>query len=113
MITMLTAAAMFIGVSGDPRATYSACLRDAVANAKIAKVAAEGFKAYAHETCAAAEETFKASRVAFNVKNGMGRKTALEDAQVQIDDYLFSAEDKYLFSLQPPKQAQAAISPSK
>ena len=113
MITMLTAAALVTGLSGDPRTTYSACLRDAVVNAKIAKVAGDGFKAYARETCAAAETAFKAERVAFNVKNGMSRKAAAEDFEGQIEDYLYSAEDKYIFSLQPAKAAQAAISPSK
>ena len=114
MIMILTAAALLAGASGDPREAYTACLRDAVVNAKIAKVTGDGFKAYAHEACAAPEKAFKASRVAFNVKNGMSRKSAAEDADVQIEDYLYSAEDKYVFSLQPPKRAQAAaISPSK
>lgn len=113
MITILTAVALFAGASGDPRQAYSACLKDAVVNAKIAKVTGDGFKAYAHETCAAAEAAFKASRAAFNVKNGMGRTAAAEDAQIQIDDYIYSAEDKYRFSLEPPRKAQAAISPSK
>ena len=114
MITIVTAAALVAGVSGEPRQDYSACLRDAVASAKAANVTGDGFKAYAQQTCAEAEAKFKASLAAFNVKNGMGRKSATEDAQLQIDDYLFSAEDKYRFSLEPPKTSQAAaIAPSK
>lgn len=112
MITSLVAAAaIFAGATGEPRQAYSACLKDAVANAKVAKVPADGFKAYAHQSCAAAEEKFKASLAAFNIKNGMGKKSAGEDAQVQIDDYVYTAEDRYRFSLQPPRQA--ASSPSK
>ena len=113
MITIMTAAVLLAGVSGDPRADFRACLGDAIVNAKVAKVPGDGFKAYVHEKCAAAESAFKADRMAFNVKNGMSRKTAAEDVDVQIEDYLYSAEDKYIFSLQPPKAAQAAISPSK
>ena len=113
MITILTAAALFAGVSGDPRSDYAACLRDAVVSAKAAKVTGDGFKAYAQQTCAETEAAFKANRAAFNVKNGMSRKSAAEDAQIQIDDYIYSAEDNYRFSLEPPKRAQAAISPSK
>src|SRR5688500_12913328 len=111
--SLLAAAAIFAGASGEPRQAYAACLKDAVANAKIAKVAPDGFKAYAQQSCASAEESFKASLAAFNVKNGMGRKSAMEDAQVQIDDYVFTAEDRYRFSLQPPRTSQAATSPSK
>lgn len=114
MILMIVAtAALFAGSAGEPRQAYSACLRDAVANAKVAKIPGDGFKAYAHETCAAAEASLKAKLAAFNVKNGMGRKSAAEDAQVQIDDYVFSAEDRYRASLAAPGPAEVASSPSK
>ena len=113
ILTIVATAAIFAGASGDNRQAYSACLRDAVANAKIAKIPADGFKAYAHEACAAVEQTFKASLAAFNVKNGMGKKSAAEDAQVQIDDYVFSAEDRYRASIAPPRAPQVASSPSK
>ena len=113
IISMVAAAALFAGVSAEPRQAYSACLKDAVANAKIANVTADGFKAYAQQTCASAEGSFKASLSAFNVKNGMSKKSAGEDAQVQIDDYLYSAEDRYRGSLAPPRTLQAASSPSK
>lgn len=104
MILMyLAAAAISAGVAGEPRQAYSACLKGAVTNAKAANVPADGFKAYAHQTCAAAEDSFRKSLAAFNVKNGMSRKSATEDAQVQIDDYVFTAEDKYRFSLSAPK----------
>lgn len=113
IIPILAATALLAGVAGDPRPAYSACLKDAVANARIAKIPADGFKAYAHQTCAAAEDSFKKSLAAFNMKNGMGKKSATDDAQVQIDDYVFAAEDKYRFSLAPARTTQAANSPSK
>ncbi len=113
IISILAAAALFAGVAGEPRQAYSACLKDAVTNAKNAKVSADGFKVYAHQACAAAEGDFRKSLAAFNVKNGMGKTSATEDAQIQIDDYVFAAEDKYRFSLEPAKTSQAANSPSK
>jgi hypothetical protein len=103
IITILAAAAIYAGVSAEPRQAYSACLQTAVASAKVAKVPADGFKTYAHQNCAAIEDSFRSSLAAFNVKNGMGKKSATEDAQVQIDDYVFTAEDKYRFSLGTPK----------
>lgn len=115
MITsLLAAAALLAGASGPERQAYAACLKDAVANAKVANVPPDGFKAFAHQACAAAEQKFKASLVAFNVKNGMGRKSAAEDADLQIDDYLYSAEDRYSALLAPPRASQAAAnSPSR
>ena len=104
MITsILASAAIVAGVAGEPRQAYSACLKDAVANAKVAKVPADGFKAYVQQSCAADEDSFRKVLAAFNIKNGMGRKSATEDAQVQIDDYVFSAEDRYRASLDAPK----------
>lgn len=103
MFTILAAVAIYAGVAGDTRKAYSACLNDAVASAKAAKIPADGFKAHAHQTCAAVEATFRKELAAFNMKNGMGRKTATEDAQIQIDDYVYTADERYRFSLQPPK----------
>ena len=113
MITILAATAFLAGVSAQPREAYTVCLSNAFVNAKISKVPVDDFKAYAHKTCAAAEDELRKTLAAFNVKNGMGKKTATEDAQVQIDDYVFTAEENYRYALQPPKPAQAAISPSK
>lgn len=113
ILSTIVAAALVAGGAGEPRQAYSACLRDAVANAKAANVTGDGFKAYARESCAAAEAPFKQTLVAFNVKNGMSRKSAADDADVQIDDYLFSAEDRYRASLTAPKGAQVASAPSK
>lgn len=104
MFTILLASAMLAAGAGGPREAYSACLNDAVASAKAAKVPADGFKAYAHQNCAAAEDSFRKTLAAFNIKNGMGRKSATEDAQVQIDDYVFSADDRYRFAVAPPNK---------
>jgi len=104
IIPMMAAAAMLAGASAEPRQAYAACLKDAAANAKDSKVSADGFKAYAQQSCAAAEDSFRKVLAAFNVKNGMGKKSAVEDAQVQIDDYVYTADENYRFSFQLPKK---------
>ena len=104
IIMTMAAAAMIAGASADPRQAYTLCLSDAAANAKVAKVPADGFKAYAQQNCAAAEDSFRKVLADFNVKNGMGKKSAAEDAQVQIDDYVYTANENYRFSVQPPKK---------
>lgn len=102
-IVVAVAVAMQAAVAAEPRKAYSACLSQAVASAKTAKVPAAGFKAYAIQTCAAVEDSFRKALAAFNIKNGMGRKNATEDAQVQIDDYVYTADERYRYSVDPPR----------
>jgi len=103
MFTAILVMVAMQATAADPRTTYNACLNEAVTSAKAAKVPADGFKAYAHQSCAAAEDKFRAVLAAFNVKNGMSRKAATADAQVQIDDYVYTADERYRYSVAPPK----------
>ncbi|CAN5230882.1 hypothetical protein BH24PSE1_BH24PSE1_01230 [soil metagenome] len=103
MFVTMIAAAMMIQAAAADRSAYVSCLKDAVSSAKAANVGIDGFNAYAHKTCASVEDGFKSKLVSFNVKNGMSRKTASEDAQLQLEDYVFSAEDKYRYSVEEPK----------
>ena len=104
MIASVIAAAMGMQAgSDDPRREYVSCLKDAVVSAKSANVGAEGFDDYAQKTCAAIEGSFRSKLVSFNVKNGMSKKTAAEDAQIQLDDYMYTASEKYRYSMEPPQ----------
>lgn len=105
MISMMfVAAAMMVqGVPADTRSAYVSCLRDAVVSAKGASIGIDAFKDYARKTCATAEGGFKSKLVSFNVKNGMSRKSAAADAEVQLDDYVYTAEERYRYSVEPPK----------
>lgn len=105
MIVIVLAAAMMMvqAGSGDARAAYRSCLNDAVVSAKSANISADGFKDYAQKTCAAMEQAFKAKLVSFNVKNGMSKKEAAEDAQIQLEDYMYPYDEKYRYSAQPPQ----------
>ena len=103
MIATMIAAAMMGQASADLRSAYVTCLGEAVKSAKSASITADGFKDYARTNCAAAEGSFKAKLVSFNVKNGMAKKLAADDAEIQLDDYLYTAGERYRVSLQPPK----------
>ena len=102
MITIVIAAAMVMqGGSADPRSAYVACLKNAVNSAKTSNVGVDGFKDYVRTTCASVEDGFKSKLVSFNVKNGMSKKAAADDAQIQLEDYVYTYEEKYRFASQP------------
>jgi hypothetical protein len=100
---MVIAAAMMVQAGTADRTAYRTCLSEAVASAKSANIGVDGFKDYARKVCAGVEDGFKSKLVSFNVKNGMSKKTAAEDAEVQLDDYLYTAEEKYRYSFGDPK----------
>ncbi|HEU5482987.1 MAG TPA: hypothetical protein VFU80_07860 [Sphingomicrobium sp.] len=102
MIVTVLAAMMAMQAGADgPRNAYRSCLNNAVSSAKTANVTADGFKDYAHKTCASAADGLKSKLVAFNVKNGMSKKAAADDADIQLDDYLYSYEEKFRYAAQP------------
>lgn len=103
MIVFVAAAAMMVQAGTADRSAYVSCLKDAVTSAKSASVAADGFKDYAHKACSSIEQGFKAKLVSFNVKNGMSKKAAAEDAEVQLEDYVYTAEERYRYSVEAPK----------
>jgi hypothetical protein len=102
MFLASVAAAMMVQASAADRNAFAGCLKSATASAKAAKVGVDDFKAYAHKTCAEAETNLKSKLSAFNVKNGMSRNAAAADAQLQLEDYLFTAEDNYRYSVEDP-----------
>lgn len=104
MIAILIAAAMTMqGASADARSAYVTCLKEAVSSAKGAKIGVDAFKDYAHRTCASVEDGLKSKLVSFNVKNGMSRKAAADDAEIQLEDYMYTYEEKYRYDSDPPQ----------
>ena len=67
---------------------------------------ADGFVAFAHANCSSQEQGLKAAIWAFDAKNKVSRKQSEEDANLQIEDYVLTAEDKY--RARAPKPAAAA-----
>lgn len=104
MIAVFVAAVLAVqGGSTDPRRAYVSCLKDAAVSAQSANVTTDGFPEYAEKMCASILDSFRAKLVSFNVKNGMSKKTAAEDAQIQLDDYMYTAEERYRYSIDPPQ----------
>ena len=99
-----------------PRTAFTACLKQADSKATSQKVAGDAYEAFVRNTCSAQLEALRSALVGFNLKNGMARRTATEDANMMIDDYLASSIDHYKFILStnepPPKAAAPAAAPT-
>ena len=90
---VITAASMQAAAAGS-RQQFVACLKQAVEQANSGKMKPENFGAFARQNCAAQIGSFKQGLVSFDVKNGVARKRAESDADLQIDDYLVGASEK-------------------
>jgi len=120
MIALVGATAIYLIASqaaiNAPRTAFTACLKQADAKATSEKVAGDAYEAYVRNTCSAQLDALRSAMVGFNLKNGMGRRTATEDANMMIDDYLASSIDHYKFMgstiSPPPKAAAAATAPA-
>lgn len=93
--SVLVAAALQAAVAAGPRKELVSCLKTAETQATGQKVAPDAFAAFAQQTCATAAQSFKGEVVKFLTKNGMSKKTAGEDADLQVEDYVYSAEERY------------------
>lgn len=93
--TVILAATLQATVAAGPRREYVACLKTAVSQASGQKIAPDGFAAFAQQSCSTIDQSFKSELVKFLTKNGMSKKTAGEDADLQIEDYVYSAEERY------------------
>lgn len=107
---IVAVAAMLAGAGpAEVRHSFAECLKQASTQAKLQKLAADGFVAFARTNCATAEAPFKSALVDLDVSHGMSRKEALADAAGQVDDYYSERLENYKISLQPlpePKKPQ-------
>src|SRR5215213_10374745 len=119
MIALVVASTLYLtgmqATINAPRDAFRACLKQAKEKATSEKVAGDAFEAYAREACSGKLATLKDALIGFSVKNGMARKTAANDANMTIDDYVGSTVDNYKFmaDFNSPKPAasQAAAAP--
>ncbi len=86
-----------------PRENYADCLNKASLQAAAQQIAPDQYRAFAAGHCAESAGKFRAALVAFDVKNGIKRARATEDAQMQLDDYLAVSVDKYQAKAPKPK----------
>lgn len=101
MIPLLAASAIYLIATQAATASQTIalkdCLKQAGAKASSEKVAAASYEAYARNMCAKEGDALKAALTSFDMKNGMARKAAAEDAGSVVDDFVASSVDKYSF----------------
>jgi len=78
-----------------PRDGYADCLHRVISQAEAQKVAPDQYNDFAKQQCAAEGAKFKAALIAFDTKNGVKRGQAASDADMQLDDYLATSQEKY------------------
>lgn len=95
-------AAMFQSAAADgARTALRTCIKQAAETAKQQKMAADALPGFAHQQCANQETTFKSAVWAFDSKNKVARKQSEADVNVQIDDFMSVAKDRYTIETTP------------
>ena len=80
-----------------PTNAFKDCLKQTSLKAKSERVAPSNYEAYARNACSAQLSGLTTAITSFNVKNGMKRKDAADDAELTAGDYLASSVDKYQY----------------
>ena len=99
--SVIFAAAFQSSATDTARSTLRTCLHGAVEAAQKQKLAADGFAAFAHQQCATQETNFKSAMWAFDSKNKVSKKQSESDADLQIEDFVASAADRYAMQTSP------------
>jgi hypothetical protein len=80
-----------------PTNAFKDCLKLTSVKAKSENVTPTNYEAYARNACGVQLNGLTSAITAFNVKNGMKRKDAADDAELTAGDYLSSSVDKYKY----------------
>ena len=99
MIGLLSASALLLaGLQAGidrPRNAFNSCLSQTATKAAAEKLAGDAYQAYLEAACGAQIGAFKTATINFDVKNGVGRKTATTDADAMIGDWVQSNIESY------------------
>lgn len=71
------------------------CFKAAAAQAKAENIAKDGFQPFARTHCATEASKFVGAVWAFDSKNKMSKKQSNADAELQIEDFLAVADEKF------------------
>lgn len=94
-----------------PREAFRQCARSAADSARSENVAGDAFEAYMRNSCSAEIGSLRGAIQAFNMKNGMAKKAAAEDAALTADDYAAGPIEKYRSRTAAALPAAAPIEP--
>jgi hypothetical protein len=112
--SVIVLAAVQTAAANGARDTLRTCVKTSMTQAKSDKLTVDAFKAFAMSQCSTQAAGFTAAMWAFDSKNKVSKKQSAEDAQLQIEDIVASASDRYEFETKdaapkaapPPAQAQ-------
>lgn len=89
------AAAFQTSAADGARSAFRACIKQASTEAKGQKVPNDAFAAFVKSKCSAQESSFRSAVWAFDAKNKVPKKQSDSDVQLQVDDFMSMAADKY------------------
>ncbi|WP_439568714.1 hypothetical protein [Sphingopyxis sp.] len=96
LITTLILAAMVQSPTVDTtRAAFTKCLRDDMKKALEAKVEEVEYEMALKANCGAERDAFRKAVIALGRSGGDSEKVAVEDADMQIEDYHANFTDKF------------------
>ena len=90
-----TAAAPLEAAIDNSRKALVTCLKQAASTADPGNVKPDGFADYVKSRCATEEAALQDAMIRFDMKNGVSRKSALEGAQMAVEDYVETARNNY------------------
>lgn len=93
--SVIMLAAVQTAAANGARDTLRTCVKSAMTQAKNDKLTVDAFKTFARTQCANQEASFTAAVWAFDSKNKVSKKQSADDAQLQIEDIVASASDRY------------------
>ena len=95
MIDVVIAMMLQSAAADGARSALRACIKQAAVEAKAQKVAPAGFSAFVEQKCSAQQSSFKSAVWAFDSKNKVSKKQSEADANIQIEDFMAVAADRY------------------
>lgn len=96
MIASAIFAAAFQSAAADgARTALRTCIKAAATDAKGQKVGNDAFPAFVRQKCAPQESSFKSAIWAFDSKNKVSKRQSESDAELQVEDFVAVAADKY------------------
>ncbi len=113
--SVISLAAVQNTAASSARKSFGDCVRTAAADAKKKDVSLEGLVAHLRQTCETDGGKLKSALVSFDVKNGVKRGQASEDANLQLEDYYAAQEERYRYEVdakKPKVAVQSAAAPA-